>query len=343
MSNPILVEVIRGSLVESRHTGALAIARPDGSIALAIGDVDAPVFPRSAIKALQALPLLETGAAEACRFGNEELALACASHSASPRHVAVASRMLARAGQTGSALGCGAHLPLDEGAAHDLIRRGETPSALHNNCSGKHSGMVATAAFLKEPVEGYWQHDHPVQKRIHTVLREMTGLELGPAVRGIDGCSVPNWAIPLKSLASAFSRFISGVGLSPGRQQAARAIARACMAEPELVAGKGRACTQLMTALKGTAFIKTGAEGVFCAALPGSGLGIALKIDDGAKRASEVAIARTLARLLPGSESLIGGLIEPTLSNWRGTEVGRLRPSRDLLAAIDRLPTGATR
>ena len=343
MANPILVEVTRGRLVESRHTGALAIARPDGSIALALGDVEAPVFPRSAIKALQALPLVESGAAEAYGFGNEELALACASHSASSRHVQVASRMLARAGQRSDALGCGSHLPLDDHAAHDLIRRSEPPSALHNNCSGKHSGMVATAAFMKEPVAGYWLHDHPVQKRIHAVLRDMTGLELGESVRGVDGCSVPTWAIPLKSLAASFAQFISGESLSPARQAAARQIARACMAEPELVAGKGRACTLLMDALKGTAFIKTGAEGVFCAALPGSGIGIALKIDDGAKRASEVAISATLARLLPDSAALIGGLVSPKLTNWRGIEVGGLRPARELLTAIERPLSRPTR
>ncbi|KAB2849555.1 MAG: asparaginase [Hyphomicrobiaceae bacterium] len=343
MSNPILVEVTRGGLVESRHAGALAIARPDGTLALAIGDVDAAVFPRSAIKALQALPLVETGAAEAFRFANEELALACASHSASPRHVAIASRMLARAGQTREALGCGSHLPLDEAAAHEIIRRSEAPSALHNNCSGKHSGMVATAAFLKEPVAGYWQPDHPVQRRIHAILREMTGQELGENVRGTDGCSVPTWAMPLKSLAAAFARFISGEGLSPARQAAAKVIAKACMSEPELVAGKGRACTLLMEALKGAAFIKTGAEGVFCAALPNSGLGIALKIDDGAKRASEVAISATIGRLIPAAEAKIGALARPRLSNWRGTEVGMLRPSRDLLAALDRPIAGTAR
>jgi L-asparaginase II len=336
LSNPVLVEVTRGGLVESRHSGALAIARPDGSIALALGDIEAPVFPRSAVKALQALPLVESGAADAYRFGNEELALACASHSASPRHVSVATRMLARAGQTGEALGCGSHLPLDEAAAHELIRRSQPPSAVHNNCSGKHSGMVATAVFLKEPIAGYWLHEHPVQRRIHAVLGEMTGLELSAEVRAIDGCSVPTWAIPLKNLAAAFARFISGVGMTAGRAAAAKRIAWACLAEPELVAGKGRACTLLMETLKGAAFVKTGAEGVFCAALPGSGLGIALKIDDGAKRASEVAIAATLARLLPGSSALVGGLIEPRLSNWRGTEVGTLRPARDLVAAIER-------
>ena len=336
MSNPILVEVTRGTLVESRHTGALAIARADGSLALAIGDVETPVFPRSAIKALQAIPLVESGAADAFGFGNQELALACASHSASEHHVAVASRMLARARLDVTALGCGAHLPLEEASAHALVRRDEPPSALHNNCSGKHSGMVATAAFLKEPVEGYWRPEHPVQQRIHRVLRDLTGLPLGTDVRGIDGCSVPNWAIPLSRLAAAFARFIAGEGVAAERQAVMRRIAKACIAEPELVAGKGRACTLLMAALKGAAFIKTGAEGVFCAALPGSGLGIALKIDDGAKRASEVAIAATLARLLPDAAAQLAPFATLTLSNWRGTVVGNLRPAPELLRALER-------
>src|SRR6202171_2914973 len=227
MTNPILVEVLRGSLVESRHRGAVAVADSDGGAVLAVGDVTTPIFPRSAVKALQALPLVETGAADAFGFGDEELALACASHSGEPGHVAGVTRMLAKAGLDASALRCGAHWPMAQSAVAALARTGE-PSALHNNCSGKHAGFLCVACAKGIDHADYWRPQHPVQGQVRAVLENLTGTVLGDDRCAIDGCSVPTWAIPLENLARAFAKFATGHGLAPER---ARAIARVLRAK----------------------------------------------------------------------------------------------------------------
>jgi L-asparaginase II len=334
MANPVLVELTRGPLVESVHTGALALAKTSGELALAVGDVDRPIFPRSAIKAFQCLPLVETGAADRFGFGDAEIALACASHSGTERHVAVAAAMLERAGLDRSALGCGVHSPRNNAAERELWRTGTKPSALHNNCSGKHSGMLATAVHLGEPTAGYWRPDHPVQLRVRSTLEEFVGSSLGEEVRGIDGCSAPNWAIPLASLARAFACFVTGEGAGATHRSAAQRIAKACWSQPELVGGPGRLDTIVMGRWPGQIFMKTGAEGVYCGALPGHGLGFAVKIDDGAGRASEVVVLRLIERLVPGAAELDH---ERTLKNWRGLEVGERRASATLARALDGL------
>jgi L-asparaginase II len=204
MNNPILVEVLRGSLVESRHRGAVAVADADGGAVLAIGDVTTPIFPRSAVKALQALPLVETGVADAFGFGDEELALACASHSGEAGHVAGVTRMLTKAGLDAAALRCGAHWPMAQPALVALARTGE-PSALHNNCSGKHAGFLCVACAKGIDHVDYWRPRHPVQREVRAVLEDMTGAALSDDRCAIDGCSVPTWAIPLQNLAHAFA------------------------------------------------------------------------------------------------------------------------------------------
>jgi L-asparaginase II len=331
MGNPALIELTRGSRVESTHAGAFAVARADGRVVAALGDIASPVFPRSAIKPLQALAFAAGGAVERFGFTASELAIACASHSGTPRHVAVVTAMLARAGLSEEALGCGVHEPLDAAAARELVRSGEPMTSLHHNCSGKHAGMLVTAVHRGEPVEGYWRIDHPVQARIRQDLEELTGEELGSGVCGIDGCSVPNWAISLAGLAAAFARFSTGAGLGKARAQLCRRLLRACWAEPELVAGPGRLDTQLMTRLAGDVLVKGGAEGVYCGALPVHGLGFALKVDDGAKRAAEAVAVALVARFYPLVQELGPG---PRLFNWRGMEVGQMHHSAALARAL---------
>ena len=334
MSNPVLIELTRGPLVESVHTGALALARPSGELVMALGDVGRPIFPRSAIKSFQCLPLIETGAADRFGFGNAEIALACASHSGTTRHVAVATAMLERAGVAQAALACGAHVPRSDAAERELAIAGTKPSALHNNCSGKHAAMLATAVHRGEPIADYWRPDHPVQIRVRSTLEELTGCTLGADVRGIDGCSAPNWAIPLANLARAFACFATGEAAGAKHWAAARRIATACWTEPKLVAGGGRLDTRVMARWPEQVFTKTGAEGVYCGALPGLGLGFALKIDDGAGRASEGVVLRLLERFVPGAAELYQAR---TLKNWRGLEVGERRASATLAHALDRL------
>ena len=332
MPNPVLVALTRGPLVESVHCGAIAVARPNGELVASLGDVRRPVFPRSAVKAFQCLPLIESGAADAFGFGAREISIACASHSGTAAHAAMAASMLARAGLGEAALGCGAHEPMLESFARELASRNEAPSQLHNNCSGKHAGMCACAVHHKEDPAGYWRPEHPVQQRIVASLRAYTGEDLGADVRGTDGCSAPNWAIPVASLATAFARFITAEGPGKPHRAASERIAKSVWAAPDMVAGPGRLDTIVMSKVPGEVFMKTGAEGVYCGAFPALGLGFAVKIDDGTKRAAEAVTTALLNRILPATRGLGG---DGTLRNWVGTEVGAMRVSGDVERALE--------
>ncbi len=332
--DPILIEVMRGALVEGSHRGAIAVADADGRSLLALGQVERPVFPRSAVKALQAIPLIESGAADAFGLGDEELAIACASHSGEALHVEAVRSLLSKAGARETLLACGAHWPLSEAAARELLRAGSGPRPVHNNCSGKHAGMLATAIFLGLRPQGYERPDHPVQIEIGQVIAELCGVRLQADQMGIDGCSVPTFALPLAALAKGFARLgVPAVPATP-RQEATRRLMQACFAAPVLVAGEGRFDTIVMRGLAPCVFVKGGAEGVHCAALPELGIGIALKIDDGAKRGAETAMAHLLAALLPNARQVLADHLEGDLSNWRGQRVGSIRASAALEEAV---------
>jgi L-asparaginase II len=223
-SNPVLVEIWRGDLVESRHHGAAAIVDGEGRVVEAWGAIDRPVFARSAIKPLQALPLVETGAAERFGLGDQEVALACASHRGEPQHTERVAHWLARVGLGAGDLECGSHLPYHEPTAQALIRAGEAPSALHSNCSGKHSGFLTTAQHRGEPTAGYVAPDHPVQRRVTQVLQEMSGLDLARAPRGTDGCGIPVIGMSLHGMARAMARLADTKGLGIERAHAAKRI-----------------------------------------------------------------------------------------------------------------------
>jgi len=261
MANPVLVEVTRGEWTESFHRGAVAVSDADGGLLVALGGVEAPVFPRSAIKALQAVPLLESGAADAFGFGTRELALAQASHGGEPAHVETAAAMLAAIGLGEHDLECGTQVPSHRESAATLARLGEKPSQLHNNCSGKHANFLAVARHLGVPHAGYVSAGHPVQGAVRDVLESLTGATHGAAHCATDGCSIPTYAVPLTALARGFARFATGAGLSPERTAAARRIYRAAVTAPFFVAGTGRFDTRVMELLKGAALLKTGAEG----------------------------------------------------------------------------------
>ncbi|MDE2079713.1 MAG: asparaginase [Burkholderiales bacterium] len=336
-ANPILVEVLRGASIESAHRGALAIVDADGALHTARGDIERPVFPRSAVKLLQALPLVASGAAERWQLDDDELALACASHGGEERHTAAAASMLAKAGVDAGALECGTHWPAFDGALKALAARGQAPSALHNNCSGKHAGFVclgclmAQASDRRDYVRGYLQPGHPVMREVTAALQAATGCDLARAAVGTDGCSIPTYAIPLRQLAQAFARVATGQGLSADRARAARRLRAAVAKAPFMVAGSGRFDSRVMERLGERVCCKVGAEGVYCAALPELGLGVAIKVDDGnTARAAEVVMAAVIERLLPLADADAGfmrSLSEPVLVNWNGIEVGRLRPA----------------
>ncbi|MFS8111637.1 asparaginase [Rhizobium jaguaris] len=333
MSNPVCVEVTRGNLVESRHRGSVAVVDGDGKLVLSLGDIERGVFPRSACKAMQALPLVESGAADAYCFGNKELALACSSHNGEDAHVALAASMLARAGRDVSALECGAHWSSDQKTLVHQARTIDKPTALHNNCSGKHSGFVCACCHQGIDPKGYVGYDHPLQQQIRATMQSLTGTPLGHDNCGTDGCSIPNYAVPLRSLAHGFAKMATGNGLEPLSARASRRLFEACMAEPFYVAGTGRACTKLMQIAPGRIFAKTGAEGVFCAAIPEQGVAIAVKADDGNGRAAEVMVAAALARFFERGSDVHAGLTamaNKALSNWNGIHVGDIRATATL-------------
>ena len=330
MPNPVLVEVTRGNLVESRHHGIAAVVDADGATVMTIGDPSTPIFPRSAIKALQALVLVEAGAADRYGFGEEELALACASHGGEPGHVAAAERMLRAAGLDSSALACGTHWPLHQPSAQALARAGGTASSLHNNCSGKHAGFLCAACAMQAAASGYVDAAHPVQREVKGVLESLSVAPIPDERRAVDGCSVPTWAMPLDALAHAFARFATGRGLAPARAAAAQRLRGACAAKPWFVAGTGRFDTALMQHFGARVFVKGGAEGVHCGALPELGYGLAVKCEDGHGRSAEVVMAALIARLLrldAGDRDFLARFVRPTLRNWNGAIVGEVRPS----------------
>ena len=331
-ANPVLVEVTRGDMVESRHRAAVAVVDIEGRVILQAGEIEAPVYPRSAIKPLQALALVESGAAEAFELGAAELALACASHNGEPRHAETVGAWLARIGCSAEDLECGAHLPYHQESLEALLRGGAAPSTLHNNCSGKHAGFLSVARHLGHPTEGYIRYDHPVQQQVLGILETLTGLDLSAAPRGIDGCGIPVLGMPLGNLALAMARFAQPDDQPEARRAACLRLQQALAAEPFMIAGSGRFCTRVIEATKGRALVKTGAEGVFCGALPELGLGFALKVDDGAGRAAEVACGRVLRRLGVIGETetaALAAVFQPTLFNRAGRAVGELRTAAD--------------
>ena len=323
--NPILAEIHRGPVLECIHRGAVAVCSPDGSLDFALGDVTSPILPRSACKMVQGLPLVESGAADAAGLTRRHLALACASHNGAAIHTDLATAWLADLGLDHTDLRCGAQIPNDDPAREALRAQGQVPTQVHNNCSGKHSGMLTLNRHLGGSAE-YIDPDHPVQRAVRAATEETARED--SAGHATDGCSAPNFAISLTGLATAMAGFARpDQGFSGSRTQAASRLRDAMMAHPELVAGEGRACTALMRAAEGRAAVKTGAEGVFTAILPEVGLGIALKIDDGATRGSHAAIAALLARygVLERTHPVIRDYADAPLLNRRGVDCGRIR------------------
>ena len=317
-----MVEIWRGSIPESHHRGHAVVCDARGAIRAAWGDPEAVILPRSSCKMLQALPLVESGAADG--LSSEQLALACASHQGAAMHVERVARWLGGLGLGEADLRCGPQVPDDPPERHRLRALGEAPCQLHNNCSGKHAGFLTLNRHLGGGSE-YVELDHPVQRAVRASFEEMCGAE-SPGW-GIDGCSAPNFATTVHGLALAMARMADPRGLGPAREAAAGRLVAAMLAHPLLVAGEGRACSELMAAMDGVA-VKTGAEAVFVAILPAEGLGVALKIEDGATRASECAIAALLVRLgaIAADHPAAARRLGPPILSRRGFPAGSIRP-----------------
>lgn len=328
-ANPVVVNVTRGAIVESAHRGRIAVVDVTGAVKMRVGDITSPVYPRSAIKILQALPLVETGAADKAGFNDEELSLACSSHAGEVRHTETAARMLDKIGLSVDDLECGPHWPTHEDSARALAAAQQEPTALHNNCSGKHAGMLALALHLGVPTTGYINTTHPVQQRVLGGFEAMTGSDLSAAPLALDGCSAPTWALPLENIAFAFARIAdpesSAANLSGDRASALIRLRKAVTVHPFMVAGTDRYCTKVMQVLGERAFVKTGAEGVYCASLPEYGLGVCLKCDDGSTRGAEMmmtAVLNQIGVITETDRQQLDAYMTVTLQNRRGLDVG---------------------
>lgn len=337
-ANPILVEVTRGEVVESVHRGAAAVVDRRGRLVRFWGDVNAPVYPRSAVKPLQAVALITSGAAGAFEVDTRETALACASHGGEPEHTEAVEQWLGRLGLSAASLECGAHPPSDKTTRDALTLNRGTPSPLHNNCSGKHAGFLTICRHLGFPSAGYIRFDHPVQQLVRDTLENLTGWPLADAATGIDGCGIPVFGIPLRHIAAGMMKLASGEALDQESARACEVIRGAMTAHPHLVAGTDRFCTAVMQAVPNV-LVKTGAEGVFCAAVPDQGLGIALKIDDGATRAAEVAIGGVLRMVNAIDDShftVLRSKLEPDIPNVSGSKTGVIKTSAELVRPAPR-------
>ena len=328
MGGPVdLVEIWRGDLLESVHRGHAVVCDDSGQILQAWGDPEAVIYPRSSCKMVQALPLLESGAG--AHLTDEQLALACASHNGAAIHTDRVGAWLADLGMTDDDFRCGPQMPADIPAGDGLIRAHEQPCQVHNNCSGKHAGFLTLNKHLGGGAD-YEQIDHPVQQACKAAFEEVTG-ETSPGF-GIDGCSAPNHACTLHGLGRAMAFFASAQDRSDTRSQAAVKLVQAMVTHPALVAGETRACTDLMRVMDGKVAIKTGAEGVFIAIIPEKKLGVALKIADGATRASESAIAAILVKLgvLDPAHPAAIARMQPAILNRRDIVTGQIRPAAAL-------------
>jgi len=328
--NPVLVRVWRGEHVESIHRGAWCLVDTAGKVLAGAGSPEVPFFVRSSIKPIQALPLLETGAAERFGFSDEELALAVASHSGEACHTEGVAALLGRLGLSESALRCGAHEPTDPLARAELRRLGAQPSALHNNCSGKHAGFLALALHLGVPLEDYLDPEGECQKRVRAALYDLTGAAPGSLEPAIDGCSAPTYRIGLGALATGFARVTTPSGLGPDRARHFARLMEAVARNPVLLAGsRGRLDTDLVRASGGRILAKIGAEAVYVVGVRGEDRALAVKIDDGGTRGLYPLVVALLERfelLRPSELRAVASWREEILRNHAGRVVGRVDP-----------------
>jgi L-asparaginase II len=316
---PLEVCVTRGTAVESRHRVHAMVCDHEGAVVHRWGNPNLAFFPRSCVKLLQALPWVLAHFDANWKLEEEELAIACGSHRGEDRHVKVVARWLERLGLSEADLECGCHMPYHQPSAHALIRAGKIASQLHNNCSGKHAGILTECMGTGWETHGYSNYDHPAQARIREIMGQFLGVDLERAAWGIDGCGIPTYSVSLASLAQAMARIADPRELNPEIQEAVKVLNRAIAAQPGFIGGTDSFCSQVVAQTEGRVFAKVGAEGVYGAWIPGAGLGIALKSEDGSGRAAEAAMAAVLREL---GHPL--SFFSPLLRRWTGEIVGQI-------------------
>ncbi|MBS3849170.1 asparaginase [Devosia sp. BSSL-BM10] len=327
-ANPILAETVRGNWVENRHRGAFAIIDADGIIIASAGDIERSIFPRSAIKSMQALAIFARHADTQFHHSAEELALACSSHNGEDFHVEVAAGLLGRLGLSEADLECGAHQPINAAARAALRALGAKPSTLHNACSGKHSGMLSVSLAMGEPTAGYANREHAVQQQVRASVEAVIGEPLTEAKCGTDGCSIPTYAAPLRAFARGFARMATGTGLTPEMGAAAKRLLDAATSLPHLVGGTDHADTRIMAAFNGRVMQKYGADGVQCGAIRDKGWGYALKCDDGNVLAAHAMVAGMLLKFAePDADqrAVLETIAHQSIRSVRGDVVGEMR------------------
>lgn len=333
MEAEILAKVIRGETIESIHRGHIVIEDGVGNIVDQVGDPSMVTFFRSACKPFQAMPLITSGAADAFGFTTQEIALSAASHSGEKMHVELAARMLSKIGLSESDLRCGVHPPFNDPESERMLRADENPTQLHNNCSGKHAAMLAVARHIGADIMTYDQLNNPVQQSIFGVISAFAEVPVGEIKIGIDGCAAPNFALPISAMAKSFANLVfPPVSFENDFKDASNRIVSAMIAFPELIGGSGRLDTMIMQAAPGKIVSKVGADGVWlCGVLPNvewpSGLGIALKIEDGDdNRGRPVVAVEILRRLEIIQNGSLAAISPMAVTNRRGDVVGRIEP-----------------
>ena len=337
MSYELFVEVTRNGTVESRHFGAAVVCDFKGSVVESWGDIEQLIFPRSALKPMLAIHLIESGASERYGLNDAELSLACSSHQGELIHQNLVKTWLDKLGLTEDHLACGAVLPDDTESAHQLLASGQRGCRIHHNCSGKHTGFLTTALHLNMSLDNYHQIEHPLQQLSLDILSDLADIDLIQYPMGIDGCGLPAPTMPLLRLGRATARFAHPVDVSDYYAKAIYRLHEAITNEPLYIAGHGTVASELNEVTNGAVLAKTGAEGVITAALPQEGLGIALKIADGSARARSVALLAILDHLnalSDGNKHKLEAHISPTIVNSRGVEVGQIRPAASWLSVL---------
>jgi len=340
MSYELFVEVTRNSTVESRHFGAAVVCDVKGNVVESWGDIESLVFPRSALKPMLAIQLVESGASAQYALSDAELSLACSSHQGEQIHQDLVKSWLSRLGLTEEHLACGPVLPEDIASAQHLLASGRQGCRIHHNCSGKHTGLLTTALHLAMPLKNYHHLEHPLQQLSLEILSDLADVDLKQYPIGVDGCGLPAPTMPLRQLGHAVARFADPVALSDSRAQAIYRLHEAITNEPLYIAGHGSVVSELNEITQGAVLAKTGAEGVVTAALPGRGLGIAVKIADGSARARSVALLAILDHLGTLSEEekhKLQAHISPTIVNSRGLAVGEIRSAASWLSGLNRI------
>jgi L-asparaginase II len=333
----VIAEVTRGDVVESMHRGIVAVVDVDGSLVASAGDVERLAYFRSSAKPFQAIPLVESGAADAFRFTERELALACSSHDATPDHQRGVARMLEKIGLHEEDLRCGISPPVDEQELARSVLGLVWPSQVQCECSGEHAGMLAACEHLGYPLDSYVERDHPLQRRILQIIATVLGMDKDAVILGTDGCSIPTFAAPIRRFAIAYAKLATPRWTSLGNDatlvESVDRLRAAMLAYPVMVGNEGVLDTDIMRFSDGRVVAKLGAEGLLCLAVPERGLGIALASEDGMPRGLGPAAIATLDQLGLADDGMLCALRERhagAVPSFKGEPVGTVRPALQL-------------